>query len=254
MNVGIDFGSRNVKIAILNKELSLIESKIYDSIYFYSSFLKDKNNFLNYLDINKLGLSLQSKIVTTGYGKHNLKIEGVKVVSEQKAHVHGALKQTGLKNFLLLDIGGQDTKIIKVQNCKIFDVYMNDKCGASSGRYLENMATVLKMKIEELSDYFLNPTIFNSTCAVFGESEVIGKIFQGYPISEIAAGVNYSVFAKVSNVISGMLEKEPIVFVGGVANNKAIYHYLLETFQVEIIIPKHNLINGAIGASMLADT
>ncbi len=247
MKVGIDLGSRSVKVAYLDDVGELKDSRIFDSISFYNSFRKQLSSTF-VLDLEKLGLTSDDKITATGYGKHGVHIEGIRTISEQKAHAIGAMHQTGLSDFILLDIGGQDTKIVKVANKKIVDVFMNDKCGASSGRYLENMAGVLNISLDDLSSYYSNPQQLSNTCAVFGESEVLSKIFEGVPNSSIAAGVNYSVFERVSSVLSTMVESEPIVFVGGVSKNKAILEFLKKENSVEIIIPKYNQLNGAIGA------
>lgn len=250
MNIGIDLGSRTVKVAYLGSQGQLLDSKIFDSISFYSNYRKPTAGRAFTLDLAKLGLSAEDSLTATGYGKHGVQIEGIKTISEQKAHMLGAIHQTGLNDFVLLDIGGQDTKIVKVVKGKMVDVYMNDKCGASSGRYLENMAGVLKISLEELSGYFKEPQSLNNTCAVFGESEVLSKIFEGVPVNNIAAGVNYSVFERVSTVLSTMVDASPIVFVGGVSKNKAIYEFLQLEYKVKIIIPQYEQLNGAIGAGI----
>lgn len=250
MNIGIDLGSRTVKIVFLNKENQLVKSKIFDSIEFYRTFHKQTNNNSFCLDVSKLGICEQDRIVATGYGKHGIHIEGIETISEQKAHVLGAMHQVNLLDFVLLDIGGQDTKIIKVIDGKMLDVYMNDKCGASSGRYLENMSGVLKISIDELSKYYKNPEKLSNTCAVFGESEVLGKIFEGISIEQIAAGVNYSVFERISSILSKMVDSNPIIFVGGVSKNQSIIKFIEGEFKVEVIIPKYEQLNGAIGAAI----
>ena len=250
MKVGIDLGSRSVKIAFLDESGALVESQIHDSISFYGTYRKNSENRSFCLDLEKLGLTVKDNITATGYGKHGLHIEGIQMISEQKAHMLGAIHQTGLKDFVLLDIGGQDTKIVKVVNGKMADVYMNDKCGASSGRYLENMAVVLKLSLDELSSYYLKPEVLSNTCAVFGESEVLSKVFEGIPVANIAAGVNNSVFERVASVLATMIEDDPIVFVGGVSKNVAIYEFLKAEYQVDIIIPSFEQLNGAIGAGV----
>lgn len=248
MNIGIDLGSRTVKIAFLDSDGKLIDSKVFDSIDFYQTFRKQSSDNSFCLDLTRLGIVEQDTVIATGYGKHGVYIKGVETISEQKAHMIGAMHQTGLDDFVLLDIGGQDTKIIKVTKGKMVDVYMNDKCGASSGRYLENMAGVMKISINELSEYYDNPVKLSNTCAVFGESEVLGKIFEGISINKIAAGVNYSVFERIYPALAKMVDKTPIIFVGGVSKNKAIRTLIKNNFLVEVIVPKSEQLNGAIGA------
>jgi len=103
------------------------------------------------------------------------------VISEIKAHFKGAVYQTGENNFILIDIGGQDSKVIIVKDGYIEDFVMNDKCAASSGRFIEVAANILKIPIEKMGSYTENPVKLSSTCSVFAESEIIGKIAEGYP-------------------------------------------------------------------------
>ncbi len=250
MNVGIDLGSRSVKLIVLDDDNNIIDSHIYDSISFYNSFRKKTKDHSLELDLTDIGVPMDANIAATGYGKHNLQIKGVNRISEQKAHMFGAIHQTGLKDFTLLDIGGQDTKIIKVVGGKMLDVYMNDKCGASSGRYIENMATVLNMSLDEISSYYEDPEKFSNTCAVFGESEVLGKIFEGVAIEKVAAGVNYSVYDRLSSFLFSMISDSPIVFVGGVSKNRALQEIIQNSLKVEIVVPKFNQFNGALGATV----
>jgi len=105
-------------------------------------------------------------VVSTGYGRNNVNVENATVILELKAHTYGAVWQTGLDDFTLLDIGGQDSKVISVRNGKMADMVLNDKCAASCGRYLENMANILGIGLEELAGYHENPVELNSTCAV----------------------------------------------------------------------------------------
>ena len=123
--------------------------------------------------------------MATGYGRNTLNLKGVRVVSEIRAHVSGALFQTGLRDFTLLDMGGQDTKVALVRNGRLQDFVMNDKCAASSGRYLENMAAILEVDLKELSSYWEEPVRLDATCGIFGESELIGQILRGHSVARL---------------------------------------------------------------------
>jgi predicted CoA-substrate-specific enzyme activase len=163
-----------------------------------------------------------------------------------KAHLYGAIYQTGMENFTLLDLGGQDSKVVKVKNKKMIDFVTNDKCAASSGRYLENMAKVLGISLQELSRYWKNPVELNSTCAVFGETELIGKIIEGHSIEKLAAGVNYTIFKRVKPMLF-KLYSDAIIFTGGVAKNRAIIKILESETGAEVILSDYPQYNGAIG-------
>ncbi|WIF94221.1 acyl-CoA dehydratase activase [Caminicella sporogenes] len=245
--LGIDLGSRAVKIILLDSSGKVIKEKILGTMTFY----RDYTNYIGgkiHVDFEKLGLDREKiDIVSTGYGRNNLKIYNATVINEIKAHVYGAIYQTNLKDFTLLDIGGQDTKIVKVEKGIITDLVLNDKCAASSGRYLENMALVLEITLNDLTNYYKSPVDLNSTCAVFGESELIGKIAEGYKIEELAAGVNYSLYQRIKPLLNNFRSRI-LVLTGGVAKNKAMQKFLESDFE-NIIIPDKPQLNGAIGCA-----
>lgn len=243
--LGIDLGSRAVKLAVF-EDNNLRKSMIYDTASFYRDFCSNANQKIS-IDFEKLDISDFDSVVSTGYGRNNVNVENATVILELKAHTFGAVWQTGLENFTLLDIGGQDSKVISVKNGKMVDMVLNDKCAASCGRYLENMANVLGIGLEELVRYHENPVELNSTCAVFGESELIGKISEGCSIKEMAAGVNYSLFRRIKPIIE-RFPNDNLVVCGGVARNKALLEYVkLELDFKRVVTPDRPQLNGAIG-------
>ena len=100
---------------------------------------------------------------------------------------------TGLDHFILLEVGGQDTKVLYVKDGRVFDFLTNDRCAAGTGRYLENMARFLKMPLTEFAAAWQDPVEISQTCAIFGESELVGHLLEGVDPARIAAGVNASV-------------------------------------------------------------
>lgn len=243
--IGIDLGSRSVKIGIFKDE-KLLDSKIFDTALFYREYCSITDGKVN-VDFEKLKLYDFQKIVSTGYGRNNVSIENAKVIVELKAHMLGALWQTKLDTFILLDVGGQDTKVVVVKNGKMLDMLLNDKCAASCGRYLENMSNVLGISLDMMSRCYENPVDLSSMCAVFAESELIGKISEGYAIKALAAGVNYSLFKRIKPLLE-RFSKETCVLTGGVANNNALRKYIESELNFKnIIVPKYPELNGAIG-------
>jgi predicted CoA-substrate-specific enzyme activase len=247
--VGIDLGSRSVKQVVLDAAGVVVSEHITDTLNFYKEFGQLSEGRFS-LNLSRLNIHPDDVVVSTGYGKHQVIIEGVTRISEQKAHVLGAIHQTGLQDFVLVDIGGQDTKVIGVKAGQILDVHMNDKCGASSGRYLENMAQVLSVSLEELGLHSENPLEIATTCAIFGESEVLGRVFEGQPLPRILAGINLSVVRRVENQIR-LFPSFPIILVGGVAKNAAINKILMREMNVDVIVPVSPQFNGAIGAAKI---
>jgi len=249
MFCGIDLGSRSVKVAGL-KDGQLAVSNVMETVQFYRAYGQRTEQGLA-VDYHALGLTGTKRVVATGYGRNTIRIAGAVVIAELKAHVLGAIWQTGLKNFTLLDLGGQDSKVIKVKNGKMIDFQTNDKCAASTGRYLENMAAILGLSLEELGQYSEHPVELNATCAIFGETELIGRIVEGYSVPELAAGVNYTIFKRIRPMLTA-LGGDTIVFTGGVARGAAIAVLLKRELGVTVIVPERPQLNGAIGCAVYA--
>lgn len=247
---GIDLGSRNVKIAILDRkhDNKILELKTFSTIDFYSNYGYSQNGIFQ-IDFAKLGLGNIQSVASTGYGRNTIQLAGARQIAELEAHLLGALYQLDLDDFTLLDLGGQDSKVIKVREGKMVDFITNDKCAASSGRYLENMAVIIGVSLDELSLHYENPVELNATCAVFGESELIGKIAEGYSKAELAAGINYTIVKRIEPLLR-KLDSDCLVFTGGVAYNQAIVEQLKAVTEKDLIVPKYPEYNGAIGAAI----
>lgn len=243
--LGIDLGSRAVKIAVFeNEELS--SDRVIDTAGFYRDYCRNAGGRID-IDFERLGLGCFDKIISTGYGRNNVNIAGAEVIVELKAHTWGAVYQTGRDRFTLLDIGGQDSKVISVRGGRMADMVLNDKCAASCGRYLENMAAVLGIDLSEMEKYSGEPVELSSTCAVFGESELIGRISEGYSMERLAAGVNYSLFKRIKPLIE-RFPGEVLVVTGGVAKNQALLEFIRQELAFrEVIVPGRPQLNGAMG-------
>ena len=247
---GIDLGSRSVKIALMRQQaegerLEILRLESLDTIRFYREYGRKQGEKL-VVDFEALGLPEVERLVSTGYGRNTLELAGGEAIPELKAHVLGAIYQTGLMDFTLVDLGGQDSKIIQVRNGKMIDFLTNDKCAASSGRYLENMAAILDVSLAELGKHVTDPVELNSTCAVFGESELIGRIVEGFSLTELAAGVNATIVKRILPLLRSFAG-EVLVFTGGVAHNQAVGKLLEAGSGRRIVIPQEPQFNGAIG-------
>ncbi len=245
--LGIDLGSRNVKLCLMKGKT--VESKsIIETMSFYRKYgIRNINDFL--IDISALGYSNVDYVIATGYGRMSVVLTGAKSISELKAHFLGACYQTRLDSFTLLDMGGQDYKVIHVEDGRMVDMATNDKCAASTGRYIENMAHVLEISLEEIGQYYENPVKLSSTCAIFGESELIGLVVKGEPVYRLAAGVNRTVIERVIPLLERMGE-DIIVMSGGVALNKAVVKNVAEMTGRDVQVLKDPLYNGAIGCCL----
>lgn len=253
MNIGIDLGSRRVKFALFSAG-KLLRLESFGTFSFYKRFGRMIGDELVF-DLAGTGLVTSEElagatVTATGYGRNTLNLKGARVVSEIRAHVAGALFQTGLRDFTLLDMGGQDTKVALIRNGVLEDFVMNDKCAASSGRYLENMAAILEVSLDELSSHWQNPVRLDATCGIFGESELIGQILRGHSVANLCAGVNQTLVKRVVPMLK-RFPSETVVVTGGVAQDAALMKLLAgEGFCVTV--PEHPQHNGAIGCAVMA--
>ena len=240
--LGIDLGSREVKI-VLMEDNKIIHSMKVSTMNFYRNYCDFDGKVI--VNLEKLSIGKIDKAVSTGYGKNNTDLQLFTPINELKAHVYGGFYQTGLKDFILLDVGGQDVKVVRVEKGIITDLELNEKCAASCGRYLENMANVLEISLDEMSQHYKNPIQLNSTCAVFSESELIGKIAEGISIECLCSSVNFSLYKRLQPLLSKFKGKK-LILTGGVANNTAIKKYLKSDYE-DVIPIEQPQFNGAIG-------
>jgi len=178
------------------------------------------------IDWGRLGLDPPEALVATGYGKHLLKAH-FPTITEIRAHFLGARFVTGLDHFILLEMGGQDTKVLYIREGRVFDFLTNDRCAAGTGRYLENMARFLKMPLAEFAGCWQDPVDISQTCAIFGETELVGHLLEGVELARIAAGVNASVARRALAMVR-RYRCPTLVFVGGVAKNRAVVKLLVD--------------------------
>lgn len=191
-------------------------------------------------------------IVGTGYGRIALPFIDRKV-TEITCHGKGAhYLDSSLRT--VIDIGGQDSKVIKLDNeGNIKDFLMNDKCAAGTGRFLQVMAHALEIDVSQLSEIArgAEPQNINSMCTVFAESEVISLMASGASKESIAAGLLQSVCKKTYSLVSKVGAEDKVFFSGGVSKNQLLRDFLSEKLGLEIITSEHSQFLGAIGAAVI---
>ena len=209
--------------------------------------------------MSKIGLSSLEEldyIVGTGYGRLKIPFANDNV-SEITCHGVGA---HWLCNSVrtIIDIGGQDLKVIGLDdNGRVNDFVMNDKCAAGTGRFLENMARVLGLTLEELSPISLQatkPAVISSQCSVFAESEVITLLNMDEGIANIANGIHASIASRLLTLVRRVGARKDITIAGGCAKNAGLIEVLEKKLDTEIVrLPEDPQIIGAIGGALLAD-
>ena len=257
-SAGIDLGSRSVKIAAFGPGKR--EFQIYETMDFILKYLSGADRERSFAefdaDMKKIipGENIQkTEYYSTGYGRYRASVFDAAPFSEIECHAAGAIYSTGLKNFTLLDVGGQDIKVIKIKNGSIEGFSMNDKCAAGSGRYIENMARILKADLDEISKHHLDPEPLSITCATFGETEVIAKLIAGVDVKRIMAGVNYTVYARIEPLLNEHRSSaNALVVTSGITHNNAFIELLkANSGFAKIVIPENAQFMGAIGAAVL---
>lgn len=245
---GLDFGSRFVKLVYVKDKGPLGQRQV-DSLLFYRDYLRRERGRI-LIDWDRLRLPPPRALIVTGYGKDLLK-KDFATITEIRAHFLGARYQTSLEHFVLLEMGGQDSKVLYVKGGKVFDFLTNDRCAAGTGRYLENMSRFLKMPLKEFAGCWREPVHISQTCAIFGESELVSHLLGGQEPGRIAAGVNASVARRALAMVR-RYRCPDLVFVGGVALNQAVVQLLQEMSDSRIMVPSHPQSNGALGCCLEA--
>jgi predicted CoA-substrate-specific enzyme activase len=248
LSYGLDFGSRSVKL-VYPRGQGRLGRRHWDSITFYQNYLVRDGGQLA-IDWDQIGLPEPVALIVTGYGKNLLKAH-FSTITEIRAHFLGARFATGLDHFILLEIGGQDTKVLYIREGRVFDFLTNDRCAAGTGRYLENMARFLKMPLAEFAGCWQDPVAVSQTCAIFGETELVGHLLEGVAPPRIAAGVNASVARRALTMLR-RYRCPTLVFVGGVAKNQAMVRLLQDLSAFQVIVPSFPQFNGALGCALEA--
>ena len=252
--LGIDVGSVTTKFAVIDENDQLIMSR----------YTRTQGKPLAVIQegIRQLSKDLSSDIEIAGVGATGSAryltsaVVGADVVkNEITAHAVGALHyfpdvQT------VLEIGGQDSKIIILRDGIVVDFAMNTVCAAGTGAFLDQQASRLSMKIEDFGPLALEsktPVRIAGRCTVFAESDMIHKQQMGHRVEDILYGLCEAMARNYLNNLG--LGKEilpPVVFQGGVAANKGIVRAFEEALKTEILVPPHNHVMGAIGSALLA--
>jgi len=241
---GIDIGSRTIKLAVIEDGRLVLSRKAASSH-------------------DPLGTARQlmdgagfGRIMATGYGRHLIRGHlDCPVISEISAFVRGARFFSDTCS-AILDIGGQDTKAISLDdNGGLCKFEMNDRCAAGTGRFLEVMATTLGFTLEEFADAALSAgkaEKINSMCTVFAESEVVSLISQGADRNEVALGIHKAIIGRSSGLLKRVAPSGKIFFAGGVALNSCARALLEKETGRPVFVPPDPQIVGAVGAALSA--
>jgi len=242
VSAGIDIGSRTIKLVISDGD-DIISSEVRPNSYNTIDICRDMLKGISY-----------DGIISTGYGRHLFsRYFNCEAISEIKAFTLGAFHSVpGCRT--ILDIGGQDTKAISLDDKgKISKFEMNDKCAAGTGKFLEIMAHALEFTMDEFIESASSAEKgepVNSMCTVFAESEVISLIGRGALRGEVSLGIHQSIVKRSVSLMKRVSICENIVFVGGVANNRCAKSLIEKELGTSISVPENPQIIGALGCAL----
>jgi (R)-2-hydroxyacyl-CoA dehydratese activating ATPase len=251
ITLGIDIGSRNTKIVIFDHQQRQVIFSAWQVTEISVTLAVEKllAKAAKVLDIDDIAASC-----VTGYGR-KMYGHADRIRSEIICHA-SACRYLFPEVRTVIDIGGQDSKIISLQDDgSVKDFVMNDKCAAGTGRFLEMTAMKLQCDLNELSQLASKADTeipLNSTCVVFAESEIIGLLATGNQVSNIARAVNMSIARRIFAQMAPLQGELPIVFTGGVAQGRDLAVCLGKLLDTELLIPPDPEITGALGAAILA--
>ena len=219
--LGLDVGSASSKVVILDDDKNIVSSSVVQVGTGSSGPSRALNEALGKVNLT---LDDMKKIVATGYGRYSFE-RADKQISEISCHAKGIYHLVPTAR-TIIDIGGQDAKAIRLDdNGMVSQFFMNDKCAAGTGRFLDVMARVLEINITDMADYDSRATeVVNvsSTCTVFAESEVISHLSNNIPKENIIAGIHASVASKACGLAYRAGLADDIVMSGGVAQNAGV--------------------------------
>jgi len=253
--LGIDIGSLSCDAVLIDEKKQILSSSVIPTgAKNQEAIERVCNEVLMKKNISKDQIKA---IVSTGYGRERVtdRLSSVTEITCHAKGIHALIPEAQV----LIDIGGQDSKAIRLNNRgKVQDFAMNDKCAAGTGRFLEAMARALQVDIEELSMMDNGATeliTISSMCTVFAESEVVSLIANGTAVNEIVNGLNRSISSRTIGLVKRVapdIDGLSIAMSGGVAHNKGVVKALSKVLNTDIQIPEKPDTVGALGAALIA--
>jgi len=245
---GVDIGSTMTKVVIMNQTTlaSVIgptgpEHRKLANRVMEEALAKAK---LTFEDI--------TYVVATGYGRINVPFAD-KQITEISCHARGVAHLLPEVR-TVIDIGGQDSKGIKLKEGRAVDFVMNDKCAAGTGRFLEVTAEELGVSLEDMGRLSLeakNKVEISSICTVFAAQEVVAKLSEGVALPDIIAGLHEAIAIRVYGMVRRLKIEREVALTGGGAKNIGLVKALEAKLGFPVLVPPEPLLTGAIGAALM---
>ncbi len=249
---GVDVGSTTAKAVILNSKLEVVGKSLQEVT---PKVAEDaETSFINACKDAEIDREKVTLVAGTGYGRLKIRF-GKLVVTEISCHAKGS-QHIFPGTRLTIDIGGQDTKAIKLgPRGEIIDFSMNDKCSAGTGRFLDVCAEALGYTVDDLgplSQKSTNPIRITSTCTVFAETEVSNQLARGKKTEDIVNGIHDSIAQRSLSLARRVGIESEVTFTGGVSRNIGMVKSLEKALGQKINVSPLSQWFGAIGAAIFA--
>ena len=249
--MGIDVGSTASKCVIMKDGQEIVAKSL---VPVGTGTSGPARAIAEVLDNAKMTREQMDFVLATGYGRNSLDGLADLQMSELSCHAKGATYLFPDVH-TVVDIGGQDVKVIEIENGMMKNFVMNDKCAAGTGRFLDVMASILRLDVDDLDAEAAKaaaPAAISSTCTVFAESEVISQLANGVKRPDLVAGICRSVASRVAALARRAGVTEQVCLSGGVARNDAVRQALSDELNVPVSVDPLAQYFGAIGAALWA--
>jgi len=244
---GVDIGSAGIKIVYISDNNDMLSTNLIPTTP------DNIRNIANTSYLHSLGNDIPfERVCATGYGRNSVHWADV-TATEISSQVKSLAALVG--NGLIIDIGGQDTKLTKVTNFRLAGFTMNDRCAAGTGRFIEKAVSILGCSIEEAATTEIcreKPPAIESTCTVFAETEMISLVAKGKTICQILNSLYYGLASRISNMVITFGKESNIVMTGGLAEHKCLIHWLQYFLNCQILVPPIPRFTAAYGAALIA--
>ena len=249
---GVDVGSTQTKAIIVDEQKRIVARSLTDT----GAYLvrAAQRAFQTAIDEAGLAKGDVEQVIGTGYGRFKVEF-GDAQVTEISCHAKGAWALIPATR-TVIDIGGQDTKAIKVSDRgEVLDFAMNDKCAAGSGRFLTNSAEAVGLQVSEMGERSMSakqPVRLSTVCTIFVESDILTYLAQGKRVDDILAGVHGSIAARTVALVRRVGAESEITFTGGVSRNVGIVKAVEEKLGMHVNVSPDSHYTGALGAAIFA--
>lgn len=245
--LGLDIGSVSIKLALLKGDT--LTAKAYLKNQGLIPTIQQGLKQIPQVKVSGVG------VTGSGAGFVSSLVGGDYVDSEIISHMVATLKEYPDAR-TIMDVGGEDSKLMLVNDGVLTDFQMNKVCGAGSGAMLETIASRLGYKIEDVGKLALESKeqlALPSKCGIFMQSEVVSQLNKGRPLSDILMGVCRAMVTNYLMLAKGKKLLEPVIFQGAVAKNQAVARAFEEALGCPVIIPEYPEFAGAVGIALLTE-